>query len=272
MHRRLIRRYLHNVSDQNISSRRLDGGVQLITIDRPPVNALASDDWHLLQDHVLSAGVDTDVRCVVLTGTNRSFCAGADIRQLTEDAVATDGTTALRIVAETAAAIRTLRTPVIAAIDGAAHGGGLELALACDIRVCGSGSRFAMPEVSVGAVPTGGGTQRLPRAVGRAHALRMLLSAEPIDAADALRIGLVSEVVPDAEVDAAARAIADTIASRGPIATRFAKEAIHRGVDLPLAEGLTAELDLTVILQATQDRAEGVQAFVEKRLPRFENR
>ena len=162
--------------------------------------------------------------------------------------------------------------PVVAAVIGKASSAGLELALACDIRICGFGSRFAMPEVSTGSVPAGGGTQRLPRAVGRAHALRMLLTAEPVDAAAALRIGLVSEVVPDAEVGAAARAVAETIASRGPIATRFAKEAIHRGADLPLAEGLSVELDLTVILQATQDRAEGVQAFLEKRPPRFENR
>lgn len=169
-------------------------------------------------------------------------------------------------------AVAAIPQPVVAAVSGEALSAGLELALACDIRVCGDGSAFALPEVSAGSVPAGGGTQRLPRAVGRAHALRMLLTAEPVDAAEALRIGLVSEVVADAEVEAAARAIADTIASRGPIATRFAKEAVHRGADLPLAEGLTAELDLTVILQATADRAEGVQAFVEKRPPRFENR
>lgn len=169
-------------------------------------------------------------------------------------------------------AVAAIPQPVVAAVNGRALSAGLELALACDIRVCGSGSEFAMPEVSAGSVPAGGGTQRLPRAVGRAHALRMLLTAEPIDAAEALRIGLVSEVVADAQVGAAARAIADTIALRGPIATRLAKEAVHRGSDLPLAEGLTAELDLTVILQATADRAEGVLAFVEKRPPRFENR
>lgn len=172
-------------------------------------------------------------------------------------------------------AVAAVPQPVVAAIRGEARSAGFELALACDIRVAGAGASFAMPETSLGTVPRGGGTQRLPRAVGRAHALRMLLTGEPIDAGEALRIGLVSEVVePDdaGSVEAAARTIATTIATRGPIATRLAKEAVYRGADLPLADALLAELDLTVILQTTADRAEGVQAFVEKREPRFENR
>jgi enoyl-CoA hydratase/carnithine racemase len=162
--------------------------------------------------------------------------------------------------------------PTVAAIRGAAHSAGLELALACDIRVAAQGATFAMPETGAGLVPRGGGTQRLPRAVGRAQALRLLLTGERIDAAEALRIGLVSEVVPDGEELAAATAVATAIASRGPLATRFAKEAIRRGVELPLEEALRLELELTVLLQTTADRAEGVRAFVERRDPEFSGR
>ena len=162
-----------------------------------------------------------------------------------------------------------LPQPTVAAIEGRAHSAGLELALACDIRVCADGATFAMPETSLGLVPMGGGTQRLPRAVGRAHGMRLLLTGEQVDAAEALRIGLVSRVVPNGEHVRAAEAIALAVASKGPIATRYAKEAVARGMDAPLQQGLRAELDMTVILQSTADRAEGVQAFVERREPRF---
>jgi len=169
-------------------------------------------------------------------------------------------------------ALASLPQPTVAAIEGRAHSAGLELALACDIRVCGDGASFAMPETGLGLVPMGGGTQRLPRAVGRAHGLRLLLTGDQVDAAEALRIGLVSRVVPAGEAASAAAGIASAIAAKGPIATRYAKEAVARGMDAPLQQGLRAELDMTVILQSTADRAEGVQAFVERREPRFEGR
>ncbi len=207
-----------------------------------------------------------DVYAVVVT-------SGADFGLgWSPDAIGEDVIAGLDPVGSAFEDVAAIPQPVIAAIRGEASSAGLELALACDIRVAAEDARFSMPETSLGVVPRGGGTQRLPRAVGRAHALRLLLTGEPVDAAEALRIGLVSELASEGGLDAAARAIADTIASRGPIATRLAKEAVQRGSELPLAEALRAELDLTVILQTTDDRAEGVQAFVEKRPPRFENR
>lgn len=169
-------------------------------------------------------------------------------------------------------AVAAIPQPVIAAIGGSCISAGLELALAADIRVASEDSRFALPDTLAGAVPRAGGTQRLPRAIGRTHALRLLLTGEEVDAAEARRIGLVSAVVPRAGLDASAREIAEAIASRGPIATRMAKEAVHRGVEMPLEQALRYELDLTVLLQSTADRAEGVRAFAAKRPPHFTGR
>jgi enoyl-CoA hydratase len=214
------------------------------------------------------AGRTGDVRAVVLAAGGADFGAGWSEAVLSEGAPATAGAL-LGAAFETVAAIP---QPVVAAIRGRAHSAGLELALACDIRVAGAGASFAMPETGLGRMPQGGGTQRLPRAIGRAHALRLLLLGETIDAAEALRIGLVSRVVSDGEELAAAHELAVVIAARGPIATRFAKEAIYRGSELSLAQALRHELDLTVILQTTRDRAEGVRAFIERRPPEFEGR
>lgn len=213
-------------------------------------------------------GDDTEnIYAVVVTSSGSGFAAGWSDSALSEPVVS-----ALTPLGTAFDAVAAIPQPVIAAVSGSVESAGFELALACDIRVAGESARFAMPETELGIVPRGGGTQRLPRAIGRAQALRLLLTGEAIDAAESLRIGLVSSVVSDAELAAAADALAATIASRGPIATRMAKEAVHRGGEVPLAQGLQTELDLTVILQTTEDRAEGVQAFVEKRPPQFKNR
>lgn len=166
-------------------------------------------------------------------------------------------------------AVAAIPQPVVVAIRGQATSVALELALAGDIRIASTDARFSLPDAHAGMLPSGGGTQRLPRAVGRAAALRLLLLGEEIDAEEALRIGLVSRVVNAGDLDRVVHEVATTIALRGPIATRLAKEAVHRGAEMPLAEALRFELDLTVLLQSTADRAEGVRAFVEKRPPRF---
>jgi enoyl-CoA hydratase/carnithine racemase len=160
--------------------------------------------------------------------------------------------------------------PTIAAINGDAFSAGLELALACDLRIAARTARFGLPEVISGMIPMGGGTQRLARIAGRAFALQMILSGEPVDAAVALQRGLVGAVEAPERVLDAARELASTIAGRGPLAVRLAKEAIHRGLDMSLDQGLRYETDLTVLLQTTADRAEGVRGFVEKRRPHFQ--
>jgi len=166
-------------------------------------------------------------------------------------------------------ALASIPQPTVAAVRGPAHSPGLELALACDMRIGAATATFAAHETALGLMPLGGATQRLPRAVGRSQALRLLLSGIEIDAAEAKRIGLLVDVVSEGEELDAALRLARAIASRAPIATRLAKEAVWRGLEQPLQQGLRTELDLTVILQTTVDRAEGVRAFVEGRPPRF---
>ena len=169
-------------------------------------------------------------------------------------------------------ALADMPQPVVAAIAGVCHGPGLEIALACDIRLAATTATFAAPETGLGTLPRAGGTQRLPRAIGRAQALRMLLTGDTIDAPEASRIGLVSSVLAPEEVEAAARALVRRIADRGPIATRMGKEAVQRGAEMTLEQALRYETDLTVLLQSTADRAEGVRAFAAKRPPRFSGR
>ena len=165
--------------------------------------------------------------------------------------------------------LETMAQPVIAVIEGPATGAGLELALACDIRIASEAATFSAGD---GVMPALGGTQRLPRIAGRATAMRMILLGETLDAAAAFACGLVNAVAPPGGADARAAEFAATIASRGPLAVRYAKEAVLRGLDMPLDQALRYETDLTVILQTTADRAEGVRAFLDKRPPSFEGR
>jgi len=162
--------------------------------------------------------------------------------------------------------------PTIAAINGDAFGQWLELALACDIRISAEDARFSMPQVTYGEIPWDGGTQRLARLVGRGKALEMILTGEVIDALEAYRVGLVNRVVPRKALMKEAIALASEMADKGPIALRFAKEAVCKGMDLTLEQGLRLEADLYFLLHTTQDRTEGIRAFIEKRPPKFEGR
>lgn len=166
--------------------------------------------------------------------------------------------------------IAKLKQPIIAAIKGDAVGLGLELALACDIRIAAEAARFGLPQIQAGLMPSAGGTQRLPRLVGRNRALEMILTGELIDAAEALRIGLIHRVVISSELMDTALRLAQEMASKSPLAISYAKEALYNGMDLSLDQGMRMELDLYLLLFSTQDRVEGIEAFKEKRKPRFE--
>jgi enoyl-CoA hydratase len=165
-----------------------------------------------------------------------------------------------------------LAQPVIVALNGDVFGWGLELAMACDIRVAGEGSRFGLPEVQSGAIPSDGGTQRLPRIVGKGKAMEMILTGEPIDSREALRIGLVSKVVSQDQLMAASARLAEEMASKAPLALQYVKEAVYAGMELTLEQGLKMEADLYLLLHTTADREKGIRAFREKKVPAFEGK
>ena len=203
----------------------------------------------------------SDIHAVLLTADGDAFSRGA-----AGDAMApATGRLPFR-------SLELMAQPVIACMHGEAIGAGLELALACDVRIAAEGATFAIRDVAAGRVPSAGATQRLPRLIGRGKASEMILLGEELDAQAALACGLVSALVPSADLAAHGRALAERIAAQGPIAVRYAKESMLRGLDMPLEQALRYETDLTVILQTTADRAEGVRAFIEKRPPQFEGK
>ena len=247
----------------------VDDGVATITLNRPEVhNAMNAAMRRELTEVFGALRTDESVRVVLVTGNDKAFSAGADIREFVEPQVPTRFRESRRRV-EFRAEMERCPQPIVAAIRGHCFGGGLELALACDIRVAGDDARLGLTEVDLAIIPGGGGTQRLPRLIGRGKALEMILTAARIPAAEALRIGLVERVVPGAELLAQARALCRTMADKAPVALRYAKEAVVSGLGMPLADGLRLEGDLSVFLRTTEDRAEGAKAFLEKRKPQW---
>ncbi len=247
-----------------------DGAVAVVTINRPAVlNALSLATLDELRQAMTGVRDDPSVRAVIVTGAGeKSFVAGADINEL-----AGQTPVGARELARAGQAlfdlIETLGKPVIAAINGFALGGGCELAMACTIRIASETARLGQPEINLGLIPGYGGTQRLPRLVGKGRALEILLTGAPIGAAEAHRIGLVNRVVPPADLMTTARAFAAQLAAQPPLAMRYILEVVQRGLEVSQAEGLAHEATFFGLVAATDDMREGTRAFLEKRKPRF---
>jgi enoyl-CoA hydratase len=246
------------------------GAVGIVTINRPQVrNALNQRTIAELVDALEGFDRDDAIHCMIITGDDRAFAAGADISEMVDagavDALADDNFARW-------ARFRAIHKPVLAAVSGYALGGGCELALMCDLVVASESARFGQPEVKIGIIPGAGGTQRWTRSAGKVRAMEAVLTGEPVRAVDAERMGLVNRVVPvGAQLDEALR-LANAIASRPPLAVRLGKEAVNQAMEGSLSIGLELERKLFYLLFATEDKREGMRAFLEKRPPRFRGR
>jgi enoyl-CoA hydratase/carnithine racemase len=247
--------------------------VGLVTIDNPPMNALSAALLDELEAEIDALDADAGVRAIVLRGGGeRAFVAGADIKEFPAlRETASEGGSA-RGIQRLGHRMDAADTPFVAAIHGYCLGGGLELAMCCDVRVCADNATLGQPEIQLGLIPGGGGTQRLPRLVGQGRAMFLNLTGDFVDADTAYQWGLVERVVPAAELEGAAIAIADRIASRSPHAVAVLRELARTTRDLPLGEGLRREADGFVRCLRSEDGAEGVAAFIEKRPPVFSGR
>lgn len=247
-----------------------DYHVALLRLNRPEArNALSQEMRDQIATSLERLDADPDVRCIVIAGSDEFFAAGADIRAMAERPV--DAPPDPRGM-EFWTRIGATQTPIIAAVAGYAFGGGCELALACDMIVCDEKARFGQPEITLGIIPGGGGTQRLARAVGKQRAMEYVLTGRRWDAKTALRWGLVNKVVGKGAWLTEAIELARVVAERPPLAARLAKRAVLAAQETGLADGLVAERELFDQTMASEDRVEGMNAFLEKREPRFQGR
>ena len=248
----------------------IKGNIAYVTINRPKVlNALNTPTWSDLRKAFEDARDDAAVRGVILTGAgDKAFIAGADISELAHLS-GFEAEQSSRFGQEVLDLIENLGKPVVAAVNGFALGGGCETAMACSIRIAVESAKFGQPEVALGLVPGGGGTQRLPRLVGKGRALQLILGGEMITAQDAYRMGLVNEVVAAADLIPRAEAIVNRIAANAPIAVKLALEAVNKGLEAGQSDGLLLEASYFGLCAGTEDKKEGTTAFLEKRAPRF---
>lgn len=262
-----------NMDYQNILLEQVEPGIYLLTVNRPQVlNALDSATLDEIKGAADSVAADGEARVLLVTGAgDKAFVAGADIAEMRDftslqaQAFAQRGQGVCR-------ALEALPVPVIALVNGYALGGGCELALACDLILASERAVFGQPEVGLGIPPGFGGTQRLPRLIGRARALELLATGRQVKAQEALALGIANHVYPAGELREKGLELARTIASRGPVAVRLVKQAVHQGLDLDLANACTLESDVFALAFTTEDQKEGMGAFLEKRPPRFRGR
>ncbi len=260
------------MATEQVVLKKIDGHVATLTINRPDkLNALNIATRSRLVEELDDLAANDDIRVVIVTGASeKSFIAGADIAEfegrspVEQFRVMTDSSVFL--------AVDQFPKPIIAAINGFCLGGGCELALACDIRIASEKAKLGQPEINLGLLPGGGGTQRLPRLVGMGAALKMLYTGDFIRADEAHRIGLVDEVVPPDQLQARVKELADTIASKSPVALRLIKQAVRTSMRTSLDEGLKQEVTLFSLAFASEDKEEGVDAFLNKRQPTFTGR
>jgi enoyl-CoA hydratase/carnithine racemase len=247
-----------------------DGHVALLRLNRPEArNALSPEMMEEIASELERLDPDPDVRCVVIAGSERVFAAGADIKAMAERSFAE----ALRHPAASFwRRLAAIKTPTVAAVSGYALGGGCELALSCDMIVAAAGATFGQPEIDLGIIPGGGGTQRLARTIGKQRAMELVLTGRRFGAEEAREMGLVNEVAADGEWLEAALALARKVAEKPPIASRLAKQAVLVAEETALSPGLENERRLYELAMATEDRIEGMQAFLEKRRPEFRGR
>ncbi len=250
---------------------RKEGHVAYVTLDRPEaMNALDPESWQELQQVWRTIREDREIRVSVLTGAgDRAFCTGSDLKKTMPPKESLAST---YFDEENLLAPMEMWKPIVCAVNGYAIGGGLEMALACDIRIASTKATFGLSEVKVGSLPGLGGTQRLVRAVPKAIAMKMLLTGDRIDAQEAYRVGLISDLVEPDELMDRAKDIAEKIAGNAPLSVKAAKQAVVVGSDLPVKQGSTLENLLWGLLRDTEDRIEGRRAFAEKRAPQYKGR
>jgi enoyl-CoA hydratase/carnithine racemase len=248
----------------------VDSQIATVTLNRPDVHNAQNDTLRREMYEVFAdLSVNDDVKAIVVTGAgDRAFSAGADIKEFVAPASPTQLRERRKRI-EYRAMMDRCPQPIIAAINGFALGGGLELALACDIRIAAENATVGLTEINLAIIPGGGGTQRLPRLIGRGKALEMILTGARIPASEALTYGIVERVVPAGKALEAAMALARVIAEKAPIALRYAKESVVKGLGMSLEDGLRLEGDLSTLLRTTEDRVEGAKAFIEKRKPKW---
>ena len=250
----------------------IEDGIAIVTLNRPEVlNALSSQVFNDLAAAAITLENDDSVRAVIITGGEKVFAAGADVKQLASLS-AVDVATGIRPSRKAFHLLEALKKPVIAAIAGYALGGGCELTLTMDVRIAADTAQFGFPEIKLGILPGGGGTQRLPRLIGAGKAKELIFSGDIINAEEALRIGLVNKVVPVTELMSEAKKMAKKFTSRGPVALQLAKSCINEGLQMDLEIGLNYEHKCFSLLFATEDQKEGMKAFIEKRKPHFKGK